>query len=138
MTRGGMVASIFHRYSVAIKAEVAAASPKALAYMTAAAAKHRDNAYPSMVPINELVNNPAMYDAHGIDPEQYSDKITSGRQGTLWMRSMGSRSMKLHIEFPAGIIQRPPNPPKRMFPTLDHHPWPPLGPMPVYDDWALP
>jgi hypothetical protein len=51
--------------------------------MTAAAAKHRDNAYLSTVPNDDLVNNPALYDAHGIDPEQYSDKITSGAAGDL-------------------------------------------------------
>jgi hypothetical protein len=47
---------------------VEAASPTALKYMTATAAKHRDNAYLSNIPIDDLVNNPELYDAHGSTP----------------------------------------------------------------------
>jgi hypothetical protein len=82
-SRGALVGAIFHRYSGAIKAEVADASPIALKYLTAAAAKQRNDAYLKTVPLDDLVNNPALYDAHGIDPSQFSDKITSGASGDL-------------------------------------------------------
>jgi len=82
-SRAAMVASIFHRYSAAIKAEVADASPIALAYMTAAAAKHRDDAYLKAVSLDDLVNNPAIYEAHGVDPEEYSGRIIDGATGQL-------------------------------------------------------
>jgi len=82
-SRAAMVASIFHRYSAAIKAEVADASPIALAYMTAAAAKHRDDAYLKAFPLDDLVNNPALYDANGVDPEEYAGRIRDGATGQL-------------------------------------------------------
>ena len=82
-SRAAMVAAVFHQYSGAIKAEVGAASPIALKYLTAAAAKHRDDAYLSTIPLDNLVNNPGLYAAHGVDPEQYADKITSGAAGEL-------------------------------------------------------
>lgn len=82
-SRAAMVSAVFHQFSGAIKAEVAASSPTALKYLTAAAAKHRDDAYLSTIPLDDLVNNPALYAAHGVDPEQYSDKITSGATGEL-------------------------------------------------------
>jgi hypothetical protein len=89
-----MVAAVFHQYSGAIKAEVGAASPIALKYMTAAAAKHRDDAYLSTIPLDNLVNNPALYAAHGVDPEQYSDKITDGAAGELLTALQSGRPVK--------------------------------------------
>jgi hypothetical protein len=51
--------------------------------MTAAAAKHRDDAYFSAIPIDDLVANPNLYRANGIDPTGYSDGITAGAVGDL-------------------------------------------------------
>lgn len=82
-SRAAMVAKVFRQYALAIKAEVAAASPIALNYMTAAAAKHRDDAYLSTIPIDKLANNPKLYADNGVDREQYSDKITDGATGEL-------------------------------------------------------
>ncbi|WP_408590569.1 hypothetical protein [Novosphingobium sp.] len=82
-SRAAMVAAVFHQYSRAIKAEVAASSPIALAYLTAAAAKHRDDAYLKTIALDELANNPAQYAAHGVDPEQYAAQITDGAVGDL-------------------------------------------------------
>lgn len=82
-SRAYMVGQVFDRYNKAIKAEVAAAYPTALKYMTAAAAQHRGDAYLKSIPIETLVNNPALLYAAGIDPEAYSDQITGGSTGEL-------------------------------------------------------
>lgn len=82
-SRAALVGEVFRRYGTAIKAEVADASPIALKYMTAAAAKHRDDAYLHTIPLEDLVNNPALYDAHGVDAQSYSDQITAGAAGQL-------------------------------------------------------
>jgi len=82
-SRAYMVRSLFGRYDKAIKADIASASSIALRYMTAAAAKHRDDAYLNAVPLEDLVRNPDLYRANGVDPQEYADKITDGAAGTL-------------------------------------------------------
>lgn len=83
MSRGYMTKAVFERYNKAIKAEVASSSPTALKYLTASAAKFRDDAYLNAVPLEDLVKNPDLYQANGIDPTAYSDKITEGAAGDL-------------------------------------------------------
>jgi hypothetical protein len=82
-SRGYMVKQVFNQYEAAIKAELAASSPKASAYLTAAAAKQRDDAYLHTVSAEDLVRNPALYATHGIDQQAYSDKIELGATGAL-------------------------------------------------------
>lgn len=82
-SRGYLTRAVFDRYNKAIKAEVAAASPLALKYLTAGAAKQRDDAYLRNVTAEQLVNNPDLYSTNGIDPQAYSDKITDGAAGDL-------------------------------------------------------
>lgn len=82
-SRGYMTKAVFERYNKAIKAEVASASPIALNYLTASTAKHRDDAYLRTTSLEDLVKNPDLYRANGIDPTAYSDKITEGAAGDL-------------------------------------------------------
>lgn len=82
-SRGYLARSVFDRYNKAIKAEVAASSPLALKYLTAAAAKQRDDAYLRTVSVDDLASNPDLYRANGVDPTPYSDSITEGAAGDL-------------------------------------------------------
>jgi hypothetical protein len=82
-SRGYLLRSVFDRYNAQIKAELASSSPTALKYLTAAAAKQRDDAYLNTVSVKQLVGNPDLYTANGVDPTVYSDKITEGAAGDL-------------------------------------------------------
>jgi hypothetical protein len=82
-SRGYMVREIFTAYNQAIKAELSEASPKARAYLTAAAAKRRDDAYLRDVSVEDLVNNPRLYDTHGIYRKGFEDKLQEGSTGAL-------------------------------------------------------
>lgn len=83
LSRAYMVRSVFDRFNKAIKAELGASSPTALRYLTAAAAKQRDDAYLRTISIDDLADNPDLYQARGIDPVPYSDAITDGAAGDL-------------------------------------------------------
>jgi hypothetical protein len=71
------------RLQQAIKSELAQGSPTANAWLTAAAAKQRDDAYLKDVSAKDLVHNPDLYHTHGIDPSVYSDKVREGATGAL-------------------------------------------------------
>lgn len=87
-SRGFMLRQVFDRYNAAIKAEVGRTSPIGLAYLTAAAAKQRDDAYLRNVSAEDLVNNPDLYGTNGVDPEVYSNKVTGGG-GEALLQSLG-------------------------------------------------
>jgi hypothetical protein len=82
-SRGYLTRAVFDQYNAAIKANLAEASPIALKYLTAAAAKQRDDAYLHTVSVDQLVKNPDLYAANGVDAGAYSDKITQGAAGDL-------------------------------------------------------
>lgn len=82
-SRGYMVKQTFEAYNKQIKAELAESSPTANKWLTAAAAKQRDDAYLKDVSVDDLVNNPAYYASHGIDPVSYSTKVREGATGAL-------------------------------------------------------
>lgn len=82
-SRGFMVRSVFTSFNKAIKAEMADASPKARAYMTAAAAKFKDDAYLRDVSVEELVSNPRLYDAKGVYRQGFEDDLREGATGAL-------------------------------------------------------
>jgi hypothetical protein len=75
MSRGWMVSQTFKAYNTAIKSQVAQESPKARAYMTAAAAKQADDAYLRGTSVEELVRNPDLYAASGIDKGAFEDDV---------------------------------------------------------------
>jgi hypothetical protein len=83
LSRGYMVKQTFEAYNKAIKAELAEGSPTANKWLTAAAAKQRDDAYLKDVSVEDLVNNPNYYHSHGIDPVEYSSKVREGATGAL-------------------------------------------------------
>lgn len=82
-SRGYMVRSVFTSFNKAIKAEMAEASPKARAYMTAATAKQKDDAYLRDVSVEDLVNNPRLYDTKGIYRQGFEDDLREGATGAL-------------------------------------------------------
>lgn len=92
-SRAFMVRQVFDRFNKAIKSEVAASSPLALKYLTAASAKHRDDAYLRDIPLEDLVKNPDLYRARGVDAQGYADKITDGAVGSL-IRALGKGGAK--------------------------------------------
>lgn len=75
-SRGFMVMSLFKSYNQAIKRQMASESPMAKAYMAAAAAKRADDAYLRDVSVEELVNNPELWEAKGIDRGAYEGDLT--------------------------------------------------------------
>lgn len=81
-SRGYLVKQVFDKYEKQIKADLANSSPLALAYLTAAAAKQKDDAYLSKYSADDLVKNPLLYDAAGVDAAAYSRKI-QGSGGLL-------------------------------------------------------
>lgn len=83
LSRGYMVRQVFERYNTAIRAEIAQASPIARAYLTAAAAKQRDDAYLSDISADQLVSNPDLYRARGVDNQAYSERLQEGAAGQL-------------------------------------------------------
>jgi hypothetical protein len=78
-----MLKQTFESYNKAIKAELAEASPTANKWLTAAAAKQRDDAYLKGVSAEDLVNNPDLYQTHGLDGEAYSSKVRENATGAL-------------------------------------------------------
>lgn len=82
-SRGYMVQQVFNTYNKQIKAELGEASPTANKWLTAAAAKQRDDAYLRDVSVEDLVNNPDLYQTHGIDAYTYSSKVREGATGSL-------------------------------------------------------
>lgn len=82
-SRGYMVKQTFEAYNKQIKAELADSSPTADKWLTAAAAKQRDDAYLKDVSVDDLVNNPHYYATHGIDAVNYSTKVREGATGAL-------------------------------------------------------
>lgn len=81
--RGYMVKELFASYNKAIKAEMAEASPKARAYLTAATAKQKDDAYLRDVTVEDLVSNPRLYDVKGVYRQGFEDKLREGSSGAL-------------------------------------------------------
>lgn len=82
-SRGYMVKEVFSDYNKAIKAEMAAASPKAKAYLVAAAAKQKDDAYLRDVSVEDLVTNPRLYGIKGVNKAGFEDKVMKGSTGAL-------------------------------------------------------
>jgi hypothetical protein len=82
-SRGYLVRQTFDQYNSAIRSELAASSHRANAYLVAAAAKQRDDAYLHDLSADTLVGNPDLYRARGIDAEAYSSKLTAGSTGAL-------------------------------------------------------
>jgi len=78
LSRGWLTAQVFKRYNTAIKSEVAQRSVIAKDWMTAAAAKRADDAYLRSYSVEELVANPALYDAAGVSRSAYEEDLTSG------------------------------------------------------------
>lgn len=77
-SRGYMVKKVFDTFETAIKARLGQQSPIALSYLTAAAAKQKDDAYLRNYSADDLVKNPALYQAAGINARAYANKITHG------------------------------------------------------------
>lgn len=82
-SRGYMVKQLFNRYEGTIKSQLAASSPTALSWLTAAEAKQKDDAYLRSTPTEDLVNNPGLYKAAGINQAAYAAKLTRGSGGLL-------------------------------------------------------
>ena len=82
-SRGYMVAQLFKTYNTAIKQQLASNSDLARAYLTAAAAKRADDAYLRGYSVEELVANPALYDAAGVNREGYEADLTGGSSSDL-------------------------------------------------------
>jgi len=82
-SRGYMVREVFTKFNEAIKADMAAASPKARAYLTAAAAKRKDDAYLRDVSVEDLVQNPRLYDIKGVYRQGFEDSLLEGSTGAL-------------------------------------------------------
>lgn len=82
-SRGWLIERVLQRYNHAIVAELAQASPRARAFLTAAEAKQRDAAYLQDLSVDRLVDNPELYRTRGIDPQLYSDRLQEGSTGAL-------------------------------------------------------
>lgn len=67
VNRPFLVGEVFEKFNAAIKARLVQESPKAKSYMAAALAKTQDAAYLRDVTVEDLVNNPALWDAKGVD-----------------------------------------------------------------------
>lgn len=83
LSRGYMVRATLQRYNEAIRAEIVQGSPIARAYITAAAAKQRDDAYLRDIPVEDLVRNPDLYRTRGINNGAYSEQLQQGATGQL-------------------------------------------------------
>jgi hypothetical protein len=77
-SRGYLMRQVFDRYNKAAKAQLAEESPLADKYLTAAAAKQRDDAYLRDLSVDDLVKTPRLYQDRGIDPAAYSEKVRGG------------------------------------------------------------
>lgn len=82
-SRGYMVAQLFKTYNTAIKQQIASESELGKAYLTAAAAKRADDAYLRGFSVEELVANPALYDAAGVNRQGYEEDLTGGSSDDL-------------------------------------------------------
>lgn len=89
LSRGYMVREVFGRYNDLIKAELASKSPKARAYLTAAAAKRKDDAYLRDTPIEDLVADPRLYQMKGINQGAVERKLLDGRPAQNLLNSLG-------------------------------------------------
>lgn len=69
--RPKMVSALFTEYNKEIKRQLAAESPIAESYMTAANAKRIDQAYLRNVSVEDLVKNPDLYRANGVERSAY-------------------------------------------------------------------
>lgn len=87
-SRGYMVRQVFDKYNKAAKAELANESPLADKYLTAAAAKQRDDAYLRDLSVDELVATPRLYQDRGVNPAAYSEKI-KGVDGDPLLSALG-------------------------------------------------
>jgi hypothetical protein len=74
-SRGYMVKEVFEKYNTAIKEQLANESKIALGYLTAAAAKQKDDAYLSRYSADDLVKNPMLYQAAGVNADRYARKL---------------------------------------------------------------
>lgn len=83
LSRGWLTRQVFDSYNKAIKRELAAASPRALAFLTAAAAKQKDDAYLRDFSAQDLVDNPELYATRGVDAQAYSEHLQAGATGAL-------------------------------------------------------
>lgn len=83
LSRGYLVSQVFARFNQAIRAELVDGSPIADQYLTAAAAKQRDDAYLRDLTVDDLVGNRDLYRTRGIDPDAYSAHLSDGSTGQL-------------------------------------------------------
>jgi hypothetical protein len=90
-TKELMLQQVFNRYNSAIKSNLAEASPMADKLLTAAAVKAHATMDMDSVSVDDLVGNPDLYRAHGVDAQRYSDKIRSGSSGALLDALNGGR-----------------------------------------------
>lgn len=88
-SRGYMVRKVFDQFNKAAKSELASESPKADAYLTAAAAKQRDDAYLRDVSVEDLVATPRLYQDKGINAAAYSEKIRGGASSDPLAQALG-------------------------------------------------
>lgn len=89
LSRGWMVAQVFKDYNAAIKGHLASTSPLAREYMAAATAKATDDAYLRGIPAEDLVENPDLWRARGIDKNTYLDKVSSAGSSIDLARAFG-------------------------------------------------
>jgi hypothetical protein len=73
--RGAMVAKLFHQFDTEAQHEVAQASPIAARYLAVGQIKNGNNAFLRDTPTSDLVTNPALLKALGIDVTQFEDKV---------------------------------------------------------------
>lgn len=83
LSRGYLVSQVFARFNQAVRAELVDGSPIANTYLTAAAAKQRDDAFLRDLTVEDLVNNRDLYRTRGIDADAYSAHLSDGSTGQL-------------------------------------------------------
>lgn len=89
-SRGYLVSQVFKTWNGAIKQTLAAESPIARDWLLAASAKRRDDAYLRDTSAAELVANPALYAAKGVDRSTLEEGLTGNSSTDALLSALGA------------------------------------------------
>ncbi len=90
-SRGYMVSAVFKRYNAAIKTQIATDSALGKDWLMAGAAKRRDDAYLRDTSAEDLVKNPALYAAKGIDRGVLEEGLGGNPETNALLEALGGK-----------------------------------------------
>lgn len=80
-SRGQMVAKVFEKYNESIRTQIARESDVGRAYLVAARVKERDGFRTRALTVEELVTDPSLYEASGVDASEFERQLVQGDDG---------------------------------------------------------